>query len=437
VYQWLTFSAARQQLAARLADPGNAFWLDAENGSYIVEALRTWNALTFAWKSVFTFTVAAASKPTWYSLGLLAGSPRLRTLTDSALYTAMEYHLLEPATGSTWTGTSQFSIADLSLALQRCRDEALQVANCNQANPTAIAATLNQRRVVLPDTFLDVARARWVPTMGSPVTLMRNDETGLNYYQPGYLQTDAVTPTQYNLASVPPLTLEVDIPPAQPGAYDVIALLAGVPFNPPTASLLNVPDDNAWALKWGALADVLGRESEATDRLRAQYCTSRYTDGVKLLTNTPWVMEAFINNVPANFVSMTEMDWYRPGWDSGAPDYQVVILGGTDFFTVVPDPANDLSVTLTTLGNAPVPVADGDYIQCSRDVWDVILDYAQFLAAFKQGGAEFEAALELERGFMTAAMATNGRLEKLGLFADVFEQEGTREVRAQERFAAQ
>jgi len=434
-YQWLTFSAARQQLAARLADPTNRFWTDAENGLYIVEALRVWNSLTFTWKTTFTFTIAAASAPTWFSLGTLAGSPRLRTLTDTALYTAMEYHLLESPTGGSWSGTSQFTIADLSLALQRCRDEAIQASNCNQLNPTPTPTTPGDRVIPLADTYLDVQRARWVPTVGAKVTLVRNDDTGLNYYQPDYLQTPPAVPSQYNVASLPPLSLEVDVPPATPGAYDMIVLASGPTFAPPSAQLLNVPDDNAWILKWGALADLLGRESEATDRLRAEYCTQRYTDGLKLMQNTPWVMQASINEIPADLVSMTEMDRYRPEWDSQAPDYQMIVLGGMDFFTVVPDPLSSLSVTMTVLGNAPVPVADGDFIQCSRDVWDAVLDYAQFLASFKQGGVEFLSAMDLEKGFFATAIGVNGRLQVLGLFANEYNQEGGREGRAQQRFA--
>lgn len=436
-YQWLTFVQGRQQLAQRLADPTNQYWTDAENGLYIVEALRVWNALTFTWKTQFTFTLVAASELEWFSLGTQSGSPRLRTVTDTALYTLMEYHLLEPPTGGAWTGTSMFTIADLSLALQRCRDEAIQVANCNQIDLVPIASTPNVRYTAVPDNVLDVARCRWEPVTGDISTLMRSDESGFNYYETGYLQAPASTPTEYNLASVPPLSIEVNIEPVEPGAFEVIALLSGGTLVPPADSLLNVPDDNAWVLKWGALGDLLDRESEATDRLRATYCKARYNDGLKLMAATPWVMEAQINGVAATMVSMSEMDIYRPEWDSQEPDFQTIVIGGVDFFTVVPDPDNDMSVTLTVLANAPVPVADGDFIQCSRDVWDAILDYAQFLASFKQGGAEFVAAQPLEQGFMETAKATNGRLMKLGLFANLFDQDATRELRAQERFAGQ
>lgn len=434
-YTWLNLAQARQQLSTRLADPTNQYWLADELDRYIQESLRTWNAVTFTWKQTFTFTIAAAPNPVWLSLGAMA-SPRLRSITDTAIYTDMENHLLEPPTGAVWSGTSQFSITDLSLALQRCRDEAIQRSNCNQSNIMPIETTPGDTFINLPDSVLDISRAQWVPNVGGVTTLVRTDTTALNYYQSGFLQTPPATPTQYNVASLPPLSLQVDIPPVDEGAYDLIALLSGPILFPilPTPSLLNVPDDNAWVLKWGALADLLGRESEATDHLRANHCKSRYEDGLKLMSATPWVMQAQINDVAADLVSMTEMDRYRPEWDTMPPDFQTIVTAGIDFFTFVPDLNNPMSVSMTVLANAPVPVADMDFIQTSRDSWDAILDYAQFLAAFKQGGNEFTTSLPLEKNFYKQAMKVNGMLEKLGLFTDEYDAEGTREIRVQERF---
>jgi hypothetical protein len=438
-YTWLTFAQAKQQLAARLAiaDQAGRFWIDDELGQYIVEALRVWNALTFTWKTSFVFTVAAASKPEWYSLGSLTGSPRLRSVTDTALYTLTEYHLLEPATGGVWTGTSQFTIADFSTALSRCLNEAIQITNCNLVQINPIPTTPGDFFIPIFDSILDIPRARWIPdpTTGElPTTLMRNDNTGLNYYEPGYTVAPWGTPTQYNIASLPPLVMQVDVPPVNEGTYDLLGLISGGTLNPPSDSVLPVPNDNAWVLKWGMIADLLNRESEATDTLRAQWSKKTYSMGLRLMTGTPWIMQAFINGIPADMVSVTEMDQYFVEWDSAPADYSTVITSGIDLFTVVPDPTQDMSVTLNVLGNAPVPSADGDFIQCARDVWDAVLDYAQFLAAFKQGGMEFAASTTLFDGFVTAAMAANDRLEKLGLFADEFNAEGSREIRVQERY---
>ena len=81
-------------------------------------------------------------------------SPRYQTLTDSYLYEVAQYHLLEPPTGNgTWTGTSQFSLADFTQALQRRRDQILQATDCNVGpfSTTLGLAVTDANRVLLPD----------------------------------------------------------------------------------------------------------------------------------------------------------------------------------------------------------------------------------------------------------------------------------------------
>ncbi|MGI4815974.1 MAG: hypothetical protein ACRYGG_21930 [Janthinobacterium lividum] len=438
-YSWLTFSQARIALADRLADPTNQFWGDAENGLYIIEALRTWNSLTFQQKQEFTFTIQPATKASWFSLGSMPGSPRLRTLTDTALYVAMEYHLLEPATGGVWTGTSQFSISTVAATLQRHRDEVVQAAACNCAVST-VPALPNQRRTPLMDSILEVMRTRWIPAMPDPqtpadppVTLFRTDSVALGGYQYKGRQMEPAVPSEYDLASGPPLSLDVDVAPSQEGVYEILTNQAGALLTPPTGTLLGVPDDYSWVVKWGALAALFGRESEATDLLRQGYCMKRYLDGIELMKKSPWVMSALVNDVPADLASVTAMDGYQSEWDSFA-GAGMVVTAGLDFIGVVPDGMNETSITLTLLGNAVVPAADGDFLQVSRDTWSPILDYAQFLAAFKQGGYEFQSALSLEQRFFRAAIAENSRLQAMGLFADVLLQRGGAEQREQERY---
>lgn len=428
-YSWLQFITARQQLALRLADTGNVYWADAENGLYIQKALRMFNAFTYTWKIDFTYSPATL----WNSLATLAGSPRLRTLTDTDAYVNMEYMLLEPATGGTWTGTTQFNIDDLSQALQHRRDEMLQVSNCNQSLMTAIALTPNTRRTTLPDTVIDVARVRYIPVTGSATTLYRDDTVALEFYQaPVYQQTPA-TPQTFSLSSEPPLSWDVNVPPAQPGTYEAVVLESGAAFVPPAATLLNVPDDFAWALEWGALADLLGRESEATDRERAAYCLRRYQDGLNLLLKTPWVILGNVTGIATSVDSIAAIDRYMPEWDSNPTGFgPVVVVGGIDFLAA----PTGTSTGVTVLGNAPVPVLDADFVQVSRSNWGTVLDLAQSLACFKMGGAEFKEGLELESRAIQACAAENSRLKSTGSFSDILVQRGQAQDRNQERYSS-
>jgi hypothetical protein len=72
-------------------------------------------------------------------------------------------------------------------------------------------------------------------------------------------------------------------------------------------------------------------------------------------------------------------------------------------------------------------------VQVSRDVFDVILDYAQVLASFKMGGTDFTDTKPLEQNFYGYAVETNKRLSKMGLFADTVHLEGKRQDIAQPR----
>lgn len=450
-FQWLTFLAARQQLAARLADPNTIFWTDAELKFYICQALRIFNSLTWTWRTQFAY-----SDPVniWNSLGSLAGSPRLRTLTDSYCYSEMEYTLLEPSTAGVWTGTSQFNISDLSSALQSARDEMIQVSNCNQSLLTGIPLTPNTTVTSLADTIIDVERVRYMPVqdpyggygMGgygqgpygggfipgvTGFTLYRDDTVAQEFYESPLYQQSPGVPQTFSLSSEPPLSWVVDIPPAIPGTYEAVVLQSGTAFNPPTATLLGIPDDFAWVLECGALAELLGRDSEATDRERAAYCAKRYQDGLQLLLKTPWIQLGKVNGVAVSIDSIVDMDRYSAEWDSNPTGFgPVIVSGGIDFIGA---PVGT-GVGVTVLANAPVPVLDNDFIQCSRSNWDTVLDLAQARASFKMGGAEFKAALELETGAIKACAAENTRLRSLGAFSDVLDQRGSAQERGQNRY---
>src|SRR6266851_2395151 len=422
-YQWITFAAAKQALAARLADAGMVFWSDQELGLRLAEALRTWNALTEVWNADFVFTPTSIP---WYNLATLPGSPRLRTLTDAYLYTVMEYDLLEPPTGGTWTGTSQFNIADLQQALQRRRDEMIQVSGCNLQELPALPSVPNTRRTIFPDSTLEPRRARFVPDSGLPNTMTREDTLAWDSFESQHIQTPRI-PQSWGVIDGPPLTLNVDTGPNVAGTYNVIALMSGLAFNPPVPTLLGLPDDWSWLAKWGALSDLLGRDSEATDRARADYCTKRYQAGLEIMKASNWLLTATIDGVPVDTPSMREQDGWSPEWQNNALAWPSLVTAGIDFFAPCPVGGSPRAVSMVVVSNAPIPVLDTDFVQVSRDVFDVVLDYAQTLASLKQGGEEFSSTKDLERNFFLFAAETNKRLAKLGLFRDLLGLEGRRQ----------
>ena len=489
-YQWLTLTAGVQQLLGRLSDPNGVFWTTTECENYIYRALQMFNVLTNTWRTDFTYNPTQL----WNSLGSLAGSPRFRSATDTQSYTMLEWYLLEPPSGGVWTGTTQFALSDLVNALQSRRNEVLQISACNDVLLQNIPLTPGTRRTYLSDSILDVPRVRYLasnafptttgtigfssitvsdptniaagqlvmgtgvapwatvtsmsgttvnlslPNTGAvsgvinfytPTTLYRDDTVALEWYESPLYQLTAGTPNTFQLSSEPPLSFDVDIAPSPSGVYEAVTLQSGPVFAPPAATLLGIPNDYAWMLEWGALADLLGRESEATDRERSAYALKRYQDGLNLLIKTPWIMLGSVDGVACSVDSLEETDRYSVGWDLTPTSFgPAVIVGGIDFLAA---PVNS-SVGVTVLGNAPLLDSTNTYLQVSRDAWQMILDEAQFLSSFKMGGAEFQAAMGLEKSFIMYCSAENSRLKSLGSFTDILLERGSSQDRAQARY---
>lgn len=429
-FQWLTMTEAVTQLGQRLnvVPSATTLWTPAELQIYITTALRQFNSLTWTWRQDFQYNDPSNL---WNSLGSLPGSPRLRTTTDVDCYTEMEYMLLEPPSGGVWTGTNQFSVSVMSQALQRRRDEVLQITNANQSLMTGIPLTPNTIRTELPDTVVDVERVRYIPTTGSPNTLYRDDTVAQEFYEAPLYQLQPGTPQTFSLSSEPPLSWQVDIPPNQPGTYEAIVLQSGAPFNPPTPTLLGVWNDWAWVLIWGALADLLGQESEAKDAERSAYALKRYQDGLTLMMKSPWIMLGKVNGQAVSLDSIVSMDRYDPEFDSNPTGFgPVIVVGGQDF---VGAPVGQ-GIGLTVLGNAPILDDTNTYVQVSRSDWETVILIAQARAAWKQGGAEFKASLELEKSALQMCASNNVRLKSMGAFSDVIDQRGNQQERDMQRY---
>ena len=450
-FSYITSLQAEQALALRLNDVNNTRWQKAELNLYLAEALRSWNALTATWVADFTTTYVQpnpATLPVWNSTGnnfnSLVGtnstSPRYQTLTDAYLYTVAQYHLLEPPTGNgTWTGTNQFSLADFTQALQRRRDQILQATDCNVGPfSTTLGIAGGTNRVLLPDTVLDMRRVRYVPSLTVPATLFRSDGLAFEYFTNGFEQTTG-QPLEWDVLASPQLAITFDALANQPNLLDCLAILAGPAIAPPTASPLLIPDDWSWVLKWGMMADLLSKETESIDPQRAAYCLQRFEEGLKLMKALPWVLQARIQDIPVDTMSVYEMDDFNYEWQSNPSAQTQVVRGGIDLFAMCPvlPAGTSQSVTLVMVGNMPIPAADGDEIQVSRDVLDAIIDEAQHLAMWKDGYESIQQSMSLHKNFLRAAVETSGRLAESGIFESTLRPPVSREDEANPRFEVQ
>ncbi len=434
-YNYITLAQLRAELLNRLQDTAAVNVTAAEANLYIVESLRVLNAKTFQWNTDYKLDFNPGD--TWKSLNV-AGSPRERTVTDTDLYTQMEAMLYELMSWGTWTGTNQYNIVMLQGALQYRRDELLlqcagNVVNLLQPSPVLDLIT------TLPDSTLDLRRVRWIAVDSSstaPYALGREDVATVHAFQPAH-QIEPGEPVSWLITDSEPLTFECSCPPNQPGTWDMLVSFSGATLAPPATTVLGLPDDWCWVALYGALADVLANAPEGRDAARAKYCLQVYEQGRKAMQELPWLSEASVASIAVDTPGYEEMDTQAQNWEQtqNATD-PTIVVGGVDLVALAPFNATaaTISAVLTVTGNAPVPVADGDMVQLSRDGVDAILARSQHVAMFKQGGADFAATLPLLEQFEAYCRTKNRQYAALGIFRPDLLDAGQRNDERDPRF---
>jgi hypothetical protein len=408
------------ELARRLYDPTETFWPRVEKRIYVAEALRMWNSLTGFWRGEFNFN--GQNGVTWYDLNTLPNTLRPLTLHDTDIWTRVQYHLLEatpPTVLNPWTGVSaQFTADDLLNALMRRRDEVLSATECTLTRRLLPAVA---GRIQLPQSVLSVRRMAYLPmsTTGQlPSVMMAEDSWAEEAFNFNYLQSPPGTPFTYMMTTQPPLSFDVDVPPAYGGSYEMLTVESGAQLLAAGGGQLLVPDDFAWVLKWGVLSDLFGRESLSQDTLRADHAEKLYRLGIAVLADVPSLMFMRIGNVPVLVDSVRSADLYQTTWQTrslGTPTD--ALIAGQNMVALTPAPdSGAYSITATVVTNAPIPASDADYIQAGPDEIDVLLDVCVHIAMLKCGGAEFISTLPLLHRFMEAAARYNSKMNEIAEF---------------------
>jgi hypothetical protein len=414
-YSYLTFAQMKQALADRLDDYQKVYWLDAELGLYIQDALRCWQSLTRYWRNTFTFNSSALASPpnAFYDLTQQSNTLIPFTQTDVNLLSMMCYNLIEPQmTGATWNGTDMFSSDDLVYALERRRNQFLLETGMILTRTIVPVPASPIGRVPLSDNVIDVRRAAWIDNLtGATSVVWQSNEYRAQSISYNWF-TSPGTPSVYSVAVTPPVTVQLIPPPNAPGRLELLTVNTGAALNPATGVLLGVPDDFTWAVRFGAIADLLAREGQSRDMERSAYCEQRWQEGIAAAKAYTSVEFAFLGGSQVVVGSLYDLDSIETSWQNstGAPLTFVLASWNLAALSPIPDNNGPYSIQLDVVENAPVPVNAGDFIQLGREELDSVLDYAQHLAAFKQGGAEFKASMKGYSGFIKLALLRNQRL---------------------------
>lgn len=204
-------------------------------------------------------------------------TPPAWNVTDLELLKRVQYFLMEngaaDADGITFI-TSQFTVTEVVNVLNQrqekfLRDTAAITTRASQAS------TPNIPRYALPQDWIMTRRLTWQAQGGKITSLPRTDAYALDHGMLDWQQNFDL-PSVYNDGSdLPTLTVEIAKAPSQAGNMTLHyvaqpAQLTGLGVS------LNIPDEMESAVLFGAMADLLSSEGEASDPERAAYCEFRY-----------------------------------------------------------------------------------------------------------------------------------------------------------------
>ena len=404
-YTQPTLADAQNALAARLLDPGFVHWTAPELALYLREALRTWQAWTSHWRDQGSFELTMLQP--FFDLPTVLPALRGYTLTTWDLVTDLQYALLEPpAAGGTWTGTDQFTLAQLAAAIQRRRDQFFLLTGAVLTRTlTNYPAPPASGRIDLDEGVLAARRAAWRPDATQLLQpLMRTDEWAGTHFAPAWLQSTQ-PPSTFSVTTVPPITLQLIPPTTLAGTLDLIAITKGPTIDPLVVAPLGIPDDWVWVVKYGALADLLNEDGLALDPLRASYCEQRWQQGIDAAKTAAVVLTGRINGVTCRIDSLASADSYDPLWQLLANVPGGLLTAGHNLLASWPmaGGGGPYTATLDVVRNAPMPAGGASVLQLSADLYDAILDYAQHLALFKEGPEQLQQSVQLLERAVTAA----------------------------------
>ena len=382
----ISFGTAVTELSVRLGDAAGTHWTGPELQRYLLEALRVYNALTQVSRDRASFTGTLSTA--YYDLPTVISGLRGYTLKDQDVVTDLEYALLEPPTPTVWSGTAMFTLAGLTQPLTRRRDRFLWETGVVQTRTVTAGVTPDANgRLSLPSTTVALRRVVWV-VGGASTVAMRDDEWNMDAFSRAW--PTAVVPgiLAYSVGVTPPLTLQFAPPPNAIGTLDTIGVNLGAALNPSTGVLLGIPDDFAWVLKWGVLADLLSPSGPAADPARASLCAQLWQIGIQAAKQAAVVLSAEVNGVAVPTTGLSPSDFFAPAWftTSGAPNTALVAGHNLLGLDPIPDANGPYTVTLDVVRNQPVPTLLTDcYFVGGIALTNLLLDYAQFVALFKEG----------------------------------------------------
>lgn len=387
------------------------FWTQSELNSYIRESLRWWGLTSMYFRETSRFNTVSGQA--FYDLPTiltnLAGSSFVQstTITDRDMINDSALMLMEPpitAWGAGWIGTEMFTLEDVTELLEKSRDDILKLSGILVGEVTETVVP-NQSRIDLSDSLIQIIRADYQEVSSNRYILWATDSVQDQTTIRSTWQPDSGRSKAFSVNYTPQLSVDLWPPPQNDATVRLQCVSSGASFTPTaTSTLFGLPEDSCWVAKYRALEDLLAGDGLSRAWKMAQYCSGRVSDGLDAMNSYLSMTWADVGGRRVPIQPLSELDIQRPSWMNGTSTPRQVYQLSWNRMAVYPVPDGIYRITIEAVRKAPVPTADGDYIQVGRESLQALLDYAQHIASFKMQGGEFESTIPLYQSAMREAM---------------------------------
>ncbi len=420
-YSQFTLDQLIDQMGEVLDDNLFSFWTRPEITFALYEGLTVFGSLASYWRQRGVFNVTPTDPSPFYELNLQLPALRPRTVTLDSLVKQIQYRLLESPTGIAGTDSSgQVSILSILQAIARARNQfVLDVKFPNNVHPNYAPVAPPDGLVAFPQSSVYVHRASWQDSGGQWANLWRQDDWVFDH-SPGDWPTNVGFPEAYSEAELAPLQLQIYPNPANAGTLEAVTVdSVDIDIaNPDT--LMEVPNEWAYAILWSALSDLLSGGGQIIDALRAEYASQRYTQAVEFAKDARSVIRLTLNGNPLDVDTLAAIDAGNPYWRNqvGRPQMAGILYDIVAINPGIVDQTYAIGADLVV--PAPLPTGS-EFVQIGEENIDDILDYASHVLMFKCGGKEFQDTFGLYDGFMKAVSQRKGvNAAKIKYFSPLF-----------------
>lgn len=201
-------------------------------------------------------------------------------MIDQTLLTGIQYAVIEPPDGGASWPSGLWSRDEVLSYLNQRQDRLLKQSLIYVKTSPDIAVLAFDRVLPLPADWLRTVSVVWFGDDGVIRELQRVDSFAVDHADAALARIETGLPFYYMEFDSATLTVEIGPAPVVNGHLSILYVPVGSELTGNGVSLL-VPDELETAVKYGTLADMLGKDGRGKDALRAQYCEERYTMAVE------------------------------------------------------------------------------------------------------------------------------------------------------------